>query len=849
MKRNIKWIISLGFLCAGFFFSSLPESYAKETENHLKAENITTYINEDDGQEKTIFWTKGITPPKMGGKDSHFKKEITNSGGVQYIEYKSPYLPGNGWYDINKSEDRTEDENLCFAAAASNSLHWWLAQNETYIRLYLNQNPDTPRAQEILSMLTPLNSQYGSSIYSSFVKQFANRKEGYWADILHDQFINGYTPKENGGTNDPNFDGENLIQNGPDKRGGYFYPVFGVQKLTSRHYYELGYQALSWDLKNYFSNGDLVLLTYDMGASAHVVTLWGAEFDPDGNLCGVYFSDSDDDKQYGMQRYRIVNSGGKAIATTNDKNTGSLVTSICVLSPGKNIWEQNIQLPQKKLTLTWDNTNLVYNGSPQKPGLTVTGIRPGDDITLEVQGEMTHAGSYTAYAVLGGKDAASYRLPANASVSFTISQASTSFDGSPKLYNGAQETSAFSCGDIITVKVKPVPSAVSDSASGASGKQMALFHSGKQLSSWVKADAYGLYTLTCTADAEELSIGDNTIRVQFSGDSDMTDYFEDVIISLDYAFVPELSPTCEQPGHKSYFTDLKGHFYLEIDGKITEVSEQDLLLAPLNHSWSDWQIISSSTCSSAGYEERSCSVCRLTETRSLDLAEHEWEDHFTIDQQPSCTADGSQSIHCKNCSAKKDSSVISGGHKADDSWTQENGKHFKKCLNGCGAHLSETSCFGGTASYDEKAVCSVCGNPYGEPLKRPDSSESKNDSSSVVIIPQPEAVPSSPSPLKSEKKPNTADKMTTKEDLNSSDSDSAEESVVETEDKEADNKTDDSSVSSDKKDTQNEKEVLQDESAKQTSSSVFSLPVFLIYLIILVLCIAFLTFVIRRKLK
>lgn len=196
-------------------------------------------------------------------------------------------------------------------------------------------------------MLTPLNNQYGSSIYSSFVKQFANRKEGYWADILHDQFINGYTPKENGGTNDPDFDGENVIQNGPDKRGGYFYPVFGVQKLTSRHYYELGYQALSWDLKNYFSNGDLVLLTYDMGASAHVVTLWGAEFDPDGNLCGVYFSDSDDDKQYGMQRYRIVNSGGKAIATTNDKNTGSLVTSICVLSPGKNIWEQNIQLPKK----------------------------------------------------------------------------------------------------------------------------------------------------------------------------------------------------------------------------------------------------------------------------------------------------------------------------------------------------------------------------------------------------------------------------------------------------------------------------------------------------------------------
>lgn len=49
------------------------------------------------------------------------------------------------------------------------------------------------------------------------------------------------------------------------------------RNLQPAHYYELGYQALSWDLKNYFSNGDLVLLTYDMGASAHVVTLWGAE--------------------------------------------------------------------------------------------------------------------------------------------------------------------------------------------------------------------------------------------------------------------------------------------------------------------------------------------------------------------------------------------------------------------------------------------------------------------------------------------------------------------------------------------------------------------------------------------
>ena len=42
----------------------------------------------------------------------------------------------------------------------------------------------------------------------------------------------------------------------------------------------------------------------------------------------------------------------------------------------------------------------------------------------------------------------------------------------------------------------------------------------------------------------------------------------------------------------------------------------------------------------------------------LPMAEHEWEEDYTIDKEATETEDGSKSIHCKNCTAKKDVQVI-----------------------------------------------------------------------------------------------------------------------------------------------------------------------------------------------
>ena len=48
------------------------------------------------------------------------------------------------------------------------------------------------------------------------MRQFANKREGYWPDILQDQFINGYYPIKNGGTNDSDEAREELISMGQE---------------------------------------------------------------------------------------------------------------------------------------------------------------------------------------------------------------------------------------------------------------------------------------------------------------------------------------------------------------------------------------------------------------------------------------------------------------------------------------------------------------------------------------------------------------------------------------------------------------------------------------------------------
>lgn len=67
------------------------------------------------------------------------------------------------------------------------------------------------------------------------------------------------------------------------------------------------------------------------------------------------------------------------------------------------------------------------------------------------------------------------------------------------------------------------------------------------------------------------------------------------------------------------------------------------------HIFSPWETIDAPACDAHGISKRSCLVCGYTETREVSKPDHEWEEDYTVDVEPTCTTEGSRSIHCAKC--------------------------------------------------------------------------------------------------------------------------------------------------------------------------------------------------------
>ncbi len=209
-------------------------------------------------------------------------------------------------------------------------------------------------------------------------------------------------------------------------------------------------------------------------------------------------------------------------------------------------------------------------------------------------------------------------------------------------------------------------------------------------------------------------------------------------------------------------TEAKKYYYSCICGaKGTEVfTDGD----PLGHTWESWQR------DGADQHTRTCSVCSVSESEAcsggtatcidqavcpkchkaygvLDpnnhtgivtwiqtanthqsvyncchavvVAEemHEWENDVCLECGYPClhtggTATCSQRAVCEICGSQY-GDLDPNHHQAASEWTQENDKHYHKCIYGCDTHLDEADCSGGTASCLQKAACTVCSNTYG----------------------------------------------------------------------------------------------------------------------------------------
>ncbi|MDD5902031.1 MAG: C69 family dipeptidase [Oscillospiraceae bacterium] len=88
------------------------------------------------------------------------------------------------------------------------------------------------------------------------------------------------------------------------------------------------------------------------------------------------------------------------------------------------------------------------------------------------------------------------------------------------------------------------------------------------------------------------------------------------------------------------------------------------------HNYGEWETTLEPTCTDAGSKQQVCSVCGDTVTETIPANGHAWNNEFTVDKAASCVVDGSKSIHCANCDAVKDETVIPAeGHAWNSDFT------------------------------------------------------------------------------------------------------------------------------------------------------------------------------------
>lgn len=299
--------------------------------------NIVEYETEE-GEKRTVLFVKGVKAPKLG-ENGDFRR--TEEHG--YIDYNAPFEEGRGYFDVNKApfgKNKEVDQNLCFAAAASNTLHWYLQENREVIEKYIEDNGDVKKTvggttYSLKEMLNQEAGQQGSLIYQYFKEMYGNNETGYYTVPLMDLFLNGYTPKEDRKTNIEDKD----LQ--PDARGGFLYGIIGTKPQTGMQSVN-GLSDLGNSLQHYLSNNFVVCLSYTTFSYNHVVTLWGAEYDESGLLCAVYVTDSDDQDETGvetdvaMKRYVVKGKGNFSFLSNaiSEEANGARINSLQYLHFG-----------------------------------------------------------------------------------------------------------------------------------------------------------------------------------------------------------------------------------------------------------------------------------------------------------------------------------------------------------------------------------------------------------------------------------------------------------------------------------------------------------------------------------
>ena len=183
---------------------------------------------------------------------------------------------------------------------------------------------------------------------------------------------------------------------------------------------------------------------------------------------------------------------------------------------------------------------------------------------------------------------------------------------------------------------------------------------------------------TVSKDSTCVAGGQKTRKCEICG---YTEY-EDTDIAPDAHdweadYTIDKEPTCTTEGSKS------------IHCSRCDATKDSTVIPVTDHTYGEWEVVTPSTCTENGVKKHACIHCGFEQTGIIEPA-HEWEDSRTVDIAPSCTEQGEDSVHCRNCDERKDIKEISPkGHDwsewktlVEPTITSE-GKEYRAC-NVCG---------------------------------------------------------------------------------------------------------------------------------------------------------------------
>lgn len=225
--------------------------------------------------------------PEVGGKTVWVHglgdiPPVENSAWIPMIGTKLKQLVwknGDKWYDCDKKDSSFptyNDHRLCWAASASNMIHWWLDQNSDLIGKYSADN-NIPRAYP---------DHLESEIFEIFKQSFTD-EGSYIEEGLNWYFLKKYSIK--------NSDASSLTN---QTTGGYFKEVFKNVSNMAEVRGIANLNDFSSILKDAFNSKKAIGFNIYMAGlnngGRHAMTIWGAKFDGNGKVSELYYCDNND---------------------------------------------------------------------------------------------------------------------------------------------------------------------------------------------------------------------------------------------------------------------------------------------------------------------------------------------------------------------------------------------------------------------------------------------------------------------------------------------------------------------------------------------------------------------------